>query len=182
VQVGFNDLSTDLRDRATRAAAEAPAELRQAERAAAADILAKSLGDLGYDVAPIENTLFLQGGTTYFKKPGWDRYCVRMVVRPADEAINFNVVRVPDEESNVPADSRHADAEIENEWCGSLHQLVNVLGSRGIDLKMTREVHAGALPVPVVKSGEVAALFGEARRRVSVRKARASPAHGTKRR
>jgi hypothetical protein len=182
VQAGFNGLTADLRDRAKKAVVEAAAELTRAEQAAAAEILARSLGDLGYEVAPIENTLFVQGGTAYFKKPGWDRYCVRMVVRPVDEAINFNVVRMPDKDGNTPADSRHADAEIENEWCGSLHQLGNVLESRGIDLKMTREIPAGVLPVPVVKPDDVSALFGKSRERTGIRKTQASSAHRTKQR
>jgi hypothetical protein len=165
VQAGFTEMTSDLRIRAEAAIADATAELARAERAEAAAILASSLGDLGYEVSPIESTLFLQGGAAYFKKTGWDQYCVRLVVRPADEGINFNVIRVITETDETRVESRLADKEIENEWCGDLPQLIDVLSSRGIDLKLTREIPSGALPVPVAKPDEVAALFGVVGRR-----------------
>jgi hypothetical protein len=157
VIVSEESLSPDLLEKA-REAARSVAAIRSRElHAAACAVLKDSLNDLGYDVGPIATTLFMDGGVAFFKKPGWDDYCVRMSVRPQQQAVNFNVARLPRPAEHL--ESRDVSRAIENEWCDSLRDLMSTLHARGIGLRLTRETEAGALPVPVVSSRELPADF-----------------------
>jgi hypothetical protein len=80
-----------------------------------------------------------------------------MSVKPQQQAVNFNVVRLPRPEEHF--ESRDVSKAIENEWCDGLRDLMRTLDARGIGLRLTRETEAGALPVPVVSSRELPTEF-----------------------
>lgn len=139
---------------------------------AASGIVREALLDLGYEVAPIEETLFVRGGKVYFRKPGWNDYCVRLTVRPDESKINFNVIRIAGPDEDKRAAMGAADIEAENAWCSGYQLVVDTFKARGLETELTRHLPAGAVPVPVVGSDEVpaAAFCIPAKKRKPVRK------------
>lgn len=170
VRVGAIPFSDDFEKIARSAVAKAEAAATASIHASAADIVKETLADLGYDVAPIEETLFAKGGKVYFRKAGWKDYCVRLTVRPDESKINFNVVRIAGQESS----SREADIEAENAWCSGYQQFVDTLAARGLDTELTRHLPVGAVPVQAVGSDEISlSAFGpQEKRRKSENKAK----------
>jgi hypothetical protein len=161
VRVGAIPFSDDFERMARSAVAKAEEAAKASIQASAADIVKETLADLGYDVAPIEETLFAKGGKVYFRKAGWNEYCVRLTVRPDESKINFNVVRMADKVGDTGASSRDADIEAENAWCSGYQQFVDTLAARGLDTELTRHLPVGAVPVQTVGSAEVSlATFG----------------------
>lgn len=159
---GGCEFTDSIRGAALQATAEVKSELDKAEKLRAADILTRSLSDLGYEVAEISNTLFLQGGAVYFRRPGWDKYCVQMLVRPAEDTANFNVVRISEGEENTTDDTAKVDAAIETEWCTHFGQLIGDLDAKGLTLEMRRETPAGKLPIPLARKRDMPKFPGEA--------------------
>lgn len=170
VRVGAIPFSDEFEKMAHSAVANAEASAKAGTQAAAADIVKDTLADLGYDVAPIEETLFAKGGKVYFRKAGWKDYCVRLTVRPNESKMNFNVVRLAGRESS----SREADIEAENAWCSGYQQFVDTLAARGLDTKLTRHLPVGAVPVQTVSVDEISLpAFGpQEKRRKSENKAK----------
>lgn len=114
----------------------------------AAGILRSALEDLGYEVEPIAETLFVDGGTIHFRKPDWEgSYAVRLRVDPRRDMLNFNMIRVSDDESSDRGIQQKQDIAMENSWCKEFDRMQSVIHDRGIDTKVTRRVNAGALPV-----------------------------------
>jgi hypothetical protein len=139
-------------------------------QASAAHIVKETLTDLGYDVAPIEETLFVKGGKVYFRKSGWNNYCVRLTVRPDESKINFNVVRIAEQAENQESSSRVADVEAENAWCSGYQKLVDTLAVRGLDTRLTRHLPIGAVPVQSVGTDEISLLaFGPEKKKRKTR-------------
>ena len=132
---------------AARAAA-LQAQQQRLEQEAAALVLEQSLRDLGYDIEPIEQTLFVDGGMTHFRKPGWGDYFVRLRVDSQARSINFNVVRA--RASGEDAAPRREDVLAEDRWCSEFPRLMATLAARGLDLAVTRRLAAGELPVQQV--------------------------------
>lgn len=174
VKVGALALPDDMEAQVAKAVAEAEHARARESQEAASGIVREALLDLGYEVAPIEETLFVRGGKVYFRKPGWNDYCVRLTVRPEENKINFNVIRVagPDEDKRAAAGA--ADIEAENAWCSGYQQVVDTFKARGLETELTRHLPVGAVPVPVVGADEVpAAAFGApAKKRKPVRKSK----------
>ena len=168
VRVGAIPFSESFNDMASSALARAHEAEKAKLQQAATDIVRGTLTDLGYEVAPIEETLFARGGKVYFRKSGWNDYCVRLMVRPEEGTMNFNVVRVANGTSEQS--SREADIEAENAWCSGYKQLTDTLAARGLDTQLTRHLPAGAVPVQTVGSGEVSMSA------FSVRKKKGKPA------
>jgi len=163
VIAGAAPLMAEVAAQVTRAIESAAGQTRQSEiQLAASKIIQESLTDLGYQVGPIENTLFVKGGTAYFKKAGWEDYCVRLAVRPNESKMNFNVVRVAVRGDEQAALDRSTDIQIENDWCSEFPRLMNTLQARGIEPELVRQLAAGEVPVPVVDEGDIpAALLPE---------------------
>ncbi len=161
VRVGAIPFLDDFEKMARSAVAKAEEAAKASIQTAATDIVKETLADLGYDVAPIEETLFAKGGKVYFRKAGWNEYCVRLTVRPDESKINFNVVRMADKVGDTGASSRDADIEAENAWCSGYQQFVDTLAARGLDTELTRHLPVGAVPVQTVGSEEVSlSTFG----------------------
>lgn len=151
VKVGAIALSQDIESAAEYVLARAADEEEAFMHDLAAQTVSETLSDLGYDVSPIEETLFAKGGKVYFRKAGWRNYCVRLTVRPEESRMNFNVVRIDGEGSS----SRSADIEAENAWCSGYSELVNTFAARGLSTQLTRHLPVGALPVQTVGKDEV---------------------------
>jgi hypothetical protein len=140
-------------DPATRLSAErllaAVEELRaKREQEAAAVVLEQSLRDLGYEVDSVENTLFVEGGVIHFQRPGWEDYFVRLRLDPKESTLNVNVVRPRSGEESEAR--KRLDVLAEDRWCSELPHLLKTLAARGLELKITRHLGAGELPVQVV--------------------------------
>ena len=166
VRVGAISFSDDFEEMAYSALAKAEAAAKASIQASAADIVKETLADLGYDVSPIEETLFAKGGKVYFRKAGWNDYCVRLTVRPNESKINFNVVRIVEEAGDTGASSRESDIEAENAWCSGYQQFVDTLAVRGLDTELTRHLAVGAVPVQTVGSQEISlSAFGPQEKR-----------------
>ena len=109
-------------------------------------MLQESLRDLGYEVDDIEATLFVDGGTVHFRRPGWENYFVRLRVDPRERTVNFNVVRARGDEEN--AERRRLDALAEDRWCAEFPRLMQTLAARGLrtrrDAPARRRRGAGA--------------------------------------
>jgi len=161
VRVGAIPFSENFETQARNALAKAEEADKAKLQASAAGIVKDTLADLGYDVAPIEETLFARGGKVYFRKAGWNNYCVRLTVRPEESKMNFNVVRIAEQADDMASSSREADIEAENAWCSGYQQLVDTLAARGLDTRLTRHLSVGAVPVQAIGTDEVSPLaFG----------------------
>lgn len=121
---------------------------RQREQEAAAQILEKSLRDLGYEVEEIAHTLFVEGGVSHFQREGWEDYYVRLRVDPREQTINFNVVRPRGMEDSTLR--KRLDFLAEERWCAEFPKLQATLAARGIVFTVTRQLGAGELPVQAV--------------------------------
>ena len=148
VRVGAISFSEDFEKMAHCAVAKAKAAAKASIQASAADIVKETLADLGYDVAPIEETLFAKGGKVYFRKAGWNNYCVRLTVRPDESKINFNVVRMAGQEGDTGAASRESDIEAENAWCSGYQKFVDTLATRGLDTELKQTPTGWRSPCP----------------------------------
>ena len=125
-----------------------------------ANLVHGALKDLGYQVEPISHTLFVEGGNMYFRQPSWNKnYFVRLRVRPSNKQINFNVVRMANEEQKDESFYTKHNGEMQQVWCGdsnhSYQKLHKVLKDRGVGLNTVREISAEELPVQVVTADEV---------------------------
>lgn len=161
VRVGAIPFSEELYKMARSALAKAEDTDKARIQESAAEIVKETLVDLGYDVAPIEETLFARGGKVYFRKAGWNNYCVRLTVRPDENKMNFNVVRIAEQVGDRESSSREADSEAENAWCSGYQQFVETLAAKGLDTQLTRHLPVGAIPVQAVGNDEIClAAFG----------------------
>ncbi|MCC7079302.1 MAG: hypothetical protein IT530_01405 [Burkholderiales bacterium] len=133
--------------------AHARAEVEAAEnrkREMAGVLVAEVLSDLGYEVEPIAETLFVAGGVAHFQRAEWGDYYVRMRVDPATRNVNFNMVRAASANAPPDAAQRKRDEAMEATWCAGIPKLLAELAARGIDTKKLRELDAGAVPVQLV--------------------------------
>ncbi|MEO8136435.1 MAG: hypothetical protein ABI831_20975 [Betaproteobacteria bacterium] len=111
-------------------------------------IIRQSLKDLGYEVEPVADTLFVEGGVMHFRRPDWGNHMVRMRVDAAARTTNFNVVRAV-----APGENEQSvlDHIAEDRWCAEFPALLKALEARGVRLDVTRRLAAGALPVQLVE-------------------------------
>lgn len=166
VKVGAIPFTEDFESLAHKALAKAEEANRARLHSSAAEIVKDTLADLGYDVASIEETLFARGGKVYFRKAGWSDYCVRLTVRPQENKMNFNVVRMAEKAGDRESSLREADIEAENAWCSGYQQLVDTFAARGLGTQLTRHLPVGAVPVQVVGADELAlSAFGPQERK-----------------
>ena len=151
-----------------RAAVQGLNEARERDVAARAEnrrreiagvLVAEVLSDLGYEVEPIAETLFVTGGVAHFQRAEWGDYYVRMRVDPATRNVNFNMVRTADATAPPDAAQRKRDEAMEATWCAGLPKLLAELAARGIDARKLRELDAGAVPVQIVKPETIDALL-----------------------
>lgn len=128
-------------------------ELEQAQQRqlleAQAIVLEQSLHDLGYQVEPIGETLFVEGGVVHFSRAGWGDHQVRLRVAAGGQGANFNVVRA------IDADNREQERSVldhlaEDRWCAEFPALLHALAQRGLRMNVTRRLAAGELPVQLV--------------------------------
>ena len=138
-------LATELR-RQVQAHLDA-VQARQVQEATAT-VVAQCLEDLGYEVEGIGETLFVEGGVTHFRRPGWGDHMVRMRVAEGGAQANFNVVRAVDTATDEPSAQ---DAIAEDRWCTEFPALMHALAARGVQLEVTRRLEAGELPVQRVQ-------------------------------
>ncbi len=181
VSVGAIPFSEDFETMARDALATIEEADRAKLHAFAAEIVKDTLADLGYDVAPIDETLFSRGGKVFFRKSGWNNYCVKLTVRPNESKMNFNVVRIAERPDDRERSSREADLEAENAWCSGYQQFVETLAARGLDTQLTRQLPVGAVPVQTVGSDEISlSAFGTKEKKRKVDKVAKVPGDGAK--
>jgi len=137
-------LGTELRLRVTRLLQEAR---QKALDAATVTVIEQSLKDLGYQVEPIADTLYMEGGMLHFQRAGWGDYMVRMRLDFRQGTANFNVIRAIDEQGNARSVADHL---AEDRWCAEFPALMRALEAQGIQLPVTRRVEPGDLPVQQV--------------------------------
>jgi hypothetical protein len=118
-----------------------------AARQASALVLEQTLKDLGYQVEPVSDTLFVSGGVVHFRRPGWQDYQVRLRLNAGANTANFNVVRAVDAGNNERSVLDHI---AEDRWCAEFPALLQALADRGLNLEVTRRLEAGELPVQLV--------------------------------
>jgi hypothetical protein len=154
-------LALELRAQVQRfneARAQAQAEaVENRKREMAGILVAEVLSDLGYEVEPIAETLFVSGGMAHFQRAEWGDYYVRMRVDPATRNVNFNMVRASSATDPPDAAQRKRDEEMEATWCAGIPKLLAELAARGIDTRKLRELDAGAVPVQVVSPESIEA-------------------------
>lgn len=118
---------------------------------ATAVVVEQTLADLGYQVEPVAETLFVEGGVVHFRRAGWGEHMVRMRVA-TDKAsakcnANFNVVRAIDGTEGSANEASVLDHLAEDRWCAEFPALLAALAARGVHLEVTRRLQAGELPV-----------------------------------
>ena len=154
VKVGAFPLPAGFENQLGGVIAQAKHEEQLEMQEAASCIVRDALKDLGYDVTPIENTLFMDGGKAYFRKAGWNNYYVQLMVRPEENKLNFNVVKI-DDQADEHQPSVKEDIEAENAWCSGYNQLMDTFKARGLEMELIRHLPVGKVPVPHVNSEEV---------------------------
>ncbi|MEO8441990.1 MAG: hypothetical protein ABI547_05845 [Betaproteobacteria bacterium] len=159
VAAGAEHMDEALRRSAQQVLDTAAADRAEREQQAAAYVLEQSLRDLGYEVEDIEATLFADGGTVHFRRPGWENYFVRMRVNPREHTANFNVVRASGDEQT--AERARLDALAEDRWCAEFPRLMQTLAARGLTLDVTRRLEAGAVPVQIVDGASLPQVHAE---------------------
>lgn len=143
VETGETPLTESLCAKASQEIARARQEQ---DRRKAATILRSSLVNLGYGVEDDFTTAFVSGGKGYFQHPRWaDHYC-RLSVSPEDNIMNFDVVRLGDEES-ISRDETLEDVAVEQQWCSLFPDLIEELRNSGLEYTSTRACPPGALPM-----------------------------------
>lgn len=120
---------------------------QRAVQVATGIIVEQTLKDLGYQVEEISETLFVEGGVTHFRRPGWGDHMVRLRADAQAESINFNVVRAVDAATNEQSVLDHL---AEDRWCAEFPALMQALEARGVKLSVKRRLAAGELPVQLV--------------------------------
>ncbi|MDR2690148.1 MAG: hypothetical protein LBB76_10385 [Azoarcus sp.] len=152
VAAGLSRLETAERQELAARETALAAERETARNRAAALVLEASLEDLGYQVEGIGETLFSTDGITHFQRPGWGDYYVRLRVNVQNGTFNFNVVRAGNR-GEAQADSgaqKREDLMAEERWCAEFPRLMATLAARELELKVTRRIEAGELPVQIV--------------------------------
>jgi hypothetical protein len=139
-----------------RAAVEAEEDRK---REMAGVLVAAVLSDLGYEVEPIAETLFVSGGVAHFQRAEWGDYYIRMRVDPQTRNVNFNMVRAAAADAPPDAAQRKRDEEMEASWCTGIPKLLAELAARGIETQKLRELDAGAVPVQIVSSESIDATL-----------------------
>lgn len=114
---------------------------------ATAIIVEQSLKDLGYQVEEVAHTLYVEGGSVHFRRPGWGDYMVRMRLDTQRHSANFNVIRAVSEGNNERSVRDHL---AEDRWCSEFPALMQALEARGVMFNVTRRVEPGDLPVQLV--------------------------------
>ena len=122
-----------------------------AERASAL-VLEHTLQELGYQVEPIAETLFVDGGVVHFRRADWGDYQVRLRLNASGKSANFNVVRAIDAGNSERSVLYHV---AEDRWCAEFPALLRALGERGLQLEVTRRLNAGELPVQLVERSQL---------------------------
>lgn len=126
---------------------QAEAAQQRAVQVATGVVIAQTLKDLGYQIEEIAETLFVDGGVTHFRRPGWGDHMVRLRADAQAGSINFNVVRAVDGQANERSVLDHL---AEDRWCAEFPTLMQALAARGVSLAVTRRLEAGELPVQLV--------------------------------
>lgn len=122
---------------------------QQQVQKATATVMEQSLKDLGYQVEPISQTLFVEGGMVHFRRAGWGDYMLRMRVDAKAQTVNFNVIRAVKDGQNERSVLDHL---AEDRWCAEFPALLNALAAQGVHLNVTRRLEAGELPVQQVNA------------------------------
>jgi hypothetical protein len=148
VAIGARMLDDRVRDLARRLVADLDTARQRREQEAAALVLEQSLRDLGYEVAAIADTLFVDGGVVHFQRHGWEGYYVRLRLDARERTLNFNVVRARGAAEGE--ERRRLDYLAEDRWCAEFPRLLETLKARGIQMNVTRQLGAGELPVQAV--------------------------------
>lgn len=142
-------LASDLRLRIQRHIEAVGQKLAQQ---ATAFVVEQSLKDLGYQVEPIAETLFVEGGVVHFRRQSWGDYMVRMRINASGSEANFNVIRAVAEANN---EATVLDHIAEDRWCSEFPQLMQTLAARGVQMTVTRHLGAGELPVQQVQASKL---------------------------
>lgn len=146
VCAGNERLSQEMRDSVQEAMHLVEAEERE-DRAAVSRTVHDALENLGYEVEPIESTMFVKEGVVHFRKAGWDDgYYVRM--RMDGGKMNFNVVQVAQDVGSSKVTDK--DVAMENSWCSAFPQIMDTFASRSIATCVERHLLPGELPVQKV--------------------------------
>lgn len=94
----------------------------------AAEVLKRTFTEMGYDIGPIGNSLFTEGGEVYFRRGEWeDGYCVKLKCK--DEKIKFFMQRTAETGDEY-------DKDMENDWRTQFPEVKKMLLKSGLELKI----------------------------------------------
>lgn len=142
-------LATELRLQVQRLAEEAQ---QKAVQEATGVVVEQTLKELGYQVEPIAETIFVSGGLMHFRRADWGDYMVRLRADPKSRNVNFNVVRAVDV---AQAEVSELDHLAEDRWCAEFPALLKALEAQGVKLQVTRRLEAGEVPVQQVQRSQL---------------------------
>jgi hypothetical protein len=155
VACGFGSLTQEINSQVNDAIANALAKDVEDDKRRAARVVKETLGELGYTVDPIAETLFVRGGTVHFQRAEWGEYYVRLRVRPDKEEVNFNIVRAVGEGESENTGRLDLDMKMETAWCSEFDALLSRLKDEGIKAELLRKLEPGSLPVQEVLESEI---------------------------
>jgi len=157
-QAGGSDATPELRSLVAEVAGAARTEQ---DRRFALNTAVACLEEMGYEAGVGFDTVVSQGGAVHLRRAGWPGYAVQLRARHSGAELGFNVVCFA---ADQPSSSAR-DAEVEREWCADFAELRRAARRKGLDLALTRQENAGALPVQRVagSSRSAARTVGRAR-------------------
>ena len=120
-----------------------------AEQRFASNVLKESLEQLGYEVQEGFETLFAEGGSSFFQRASWGEHHVRVTVDLKRQRLNLDVVRYGIQVEQT-ADQVLRDKEMEEQWCGEVPGLIDQLAAQGLSIDFTRKLNPGTVALQVI--------------------------------
>jgi hypothetical protein len=143
-------------------------EILTAERQFAGKALKETLEELGYEVLDGFETLFADGGSSYFQRTSWNEHHIRVTVDANSQRLSLAPVR-NGENDLERVDQPLRDMEMEEIWCGELTGVLNKLNEKGMEIEFTRRFAPGEKAIEVVADEKLRAA-NRRRKKISLTK------------
>lgn len=123
---------------------------RRMETTEVAQLVARTLEDLGYSVSGIDETVFVSHGHLYALDKTWPDHALRLQFEPNGERLRAELVRVGGDTPESKADEktqREIDRQVDEAWCSAdgIGKLRETLARRGVKVRFESKHAPGAV-------------------------------------
>jgi hypothetical protein len=166
VEEGVERLTAQLRRRVQEVHQQAKTE---ADRNYAAEVAAKVLTDLGYEVQEGFDTLVVEDGVGYFHRPEWTGHAVRLRLGSEDARMDFDVCQLQSD-TGEPTASQAQELDALGSWCGQVAELSARFRDYGVILEVDGQEDIHTSVVHPLEPSEAPGEIMSPRRRRQPRK------------